>query len=140
MNSKLPRVSVDKSNQYFFAQLVDAHNEGRVVAALHEKSFVKTAKLEKEKPVVRIEKMGEAFGKMVKDAGITAVTYDRSGYIYHGKVKAFAEGMRKAGLTLYTRVQWIIEITTDQIIEIIEDPTVTVTIEIITKKRSFSRK
>lgn len=100
MNTKLPRVSVDKSNQHFFAQLVDVHNEGKVLVALHEKTFAKTAKLEKEKPVARIGKMGEAFGKMVMDAGITAITYDRSGYIYHGKVKAFAEGMRKAGLTL----------------------------------------
>jgi len=56
--------------------------------------------LAKEKPVERVGKMGEAFGKMVKDAGITSVAYDRSGYIYHGKVKAFADGMRKAGLTL----------------------------------------
>lgn len=100
MNTKLTRVSVDKSNKYFFAQLVDIHNEGKILAALHEKTFAKTAKLEKEKPVVVVGKMGEVFGKMIKDAGVTAVAYDRSGYIYHGKVKAFAEGMRKAGLTL----------------------------------------
>lgn len=100
MNSKLPRVSIDKSNQHFFAQLIDIHAEGKVIAALHEKTFAKTAKLEKAKPVERIGKMGEAFGKMVKDAGVTAVAFDRSGYIYHGKVKAFAEGLRKAGLTL----------------------------------------
>jgi len=100
MNSELLRVSVVKSNRYFFAQLVDVHNAGKIVAALHEKSFVKAAKLAKEKPVERVGKMGEAFGKMVKDAGITTVAYDRSGYIYHGKVKAFADGMRKAGLTL----------------------------------------
>lgn len=100
VNSSLLRVSIQKTNQYFFAQLIDVHNNGKVVAALHEKTFAKTAKLEKEKPVTRIEKMGEAFGKMVVDAGIKAVAYDRSGYIYHGKVKAFAEGMRKSGLTL----------------------------------------
>jgi len=100
MNSKLPRVSIDKSNKYFFAQLIDAHQGGKVIAALHEKAFVKSAKLSKEKPLARIEKMGEAFGKQVKEAGVTAVIYDRSGYIYHGKVKVFAEGLRKAGLTL----------------------------------------
>ena len=100
MHTKLPRVSVDKSNKWFFAQLVDIHAEGKILAALHEKTFAKTAKLEKELPVARIGKMGEAFGKMIKDSGVTAVAYDRSGYIYHGKVKAFADGMRKAGLTL----------------------------------------
>ena len=100
MNSKLPRVSIDKSNKYFFAQLVDVHNAGKIIAAIHEKSFTKTAKLEKEKPLDVAGKMGEAFGKVIIDAGVTSVAYDRSGYIYHGKVKAFADGMRKSGLTL----------------------------------------
>lgn len=100
MVSKLPRVSIDKSNRYFFAQLIDAHQGGKVIAALHEKTFVKAEKLSKEKPLARIEKMGESFGKQIKDAGVTAVIFDRSGYIYHGKVKIFADGLRKAGLTL----------------------------------------
>lgn len=100
MVSKLPRVSIDKSNRYFFAQLIDAHQGGKVIAALHEKTFIKAGKLSKEKPLARIEKMGEAFGKQIKDAGVTAVIFDRSGYIYHGKVKIFADGLRKAGLTL----------------------------------------
>lgn len=99
MNSKLPRVSVDKSNQYFFAQLVDVHQGGKVIVAIHEKTF-ESAEAKKMKPVERAGAMGEAFGKLAKEAGVTAVAFDRSGYIYHGKVKAFAEGMRKAGLTL----------------------------------------
>jgi large subunit ribosomal protein L18 len=98
--SQLLRVSIQKTNQYFFAQLIDVHSNGKVVAAIHEKTFKKDASVAKDKPLVRVGKMGEAFGKMALDAGVTAIAYDRSGYIYHGKVKAFADGMRKAGLTL----------------------------------------
>lgn len=98
--SKLPRVSIDKSNKYFFAQVVDAFANGKVLAAVHEKTFTKEAKLEKAKPMEVIEKMGEKLGQDIKKQGVTAVVYDRSGYIYHGKVKAFAEGLRKSGLTL----------------------------------------
>jgi len=100
VNSQLLRVSVQKSNQYFFAQLIDVQNKGKVVVALHQKTFAATATKEKLTPVQVVGLMGEAFGKMVLEAGVRAVAYDRSGYIYHGKIKAFAEGMRKAGLTL----------------------------------------
>jgi len=100
VHSQLLRVSIQKTNQYFFAQLIDVHHDGKVVVALHEKTFAKEPAVAKEKPVARIGKMGEAFAKMVIDAGVKAIAYDRSGYIYHGKVKSFAEGMRKAGLTL----------------------------------------
>lgn len=100
MASKLPRVSINKTNQHFSAQLIDMQAEGKVLAAIHEKTFAKSAKAEKMKPVERIAAMGESFGKMIQEAGVKAVSYDRSGYIYHGKVKAFADGMRKSGLTL----------------------------------------
>lgn len=100
MLSKLPRVSINKTNQYFSAQLIDVAAAGKVIAAVHEKTFAKTEKASKLKPVERIGTMGEVFGKTLKDAGITAIAFDRSGYIYHGKVKAFADGLRKAGLTL----------------------------------------
>lgn len=100
MLSKLPRVSINKTNQYFSAQLIDVASEGKVVAAIHEKTFVKAEKATKLTPVERIGKMGESLGKTLLAAGITAVAYDRSGYVYHGKVKAFADGLRKSGLTL----------------------------------------
>jgi len=98
--SKNLRVSVHKTNKYFSAQLIDVFNGGKILKAIHEKTFAKTAKLTKESPVEIAGKMGEAFGKSVLDSGVKIVSFDRSGYIYHGKVKAFAEGMRKAGLTL----------------------------------------
>lgn len=42
--------------------------------------------------------MGEAIGQRAKDKGIDTVVFDRGGYLYHGRVKALAEGARKAGL------------------------------------------
>ena len=44
------------------------------------------------------EKVGEAIGQRAKDKGIDCVVFDRGGYLYHGRVKALAEGARKAGL------------------------------------------
>ena len=43
-------------------------------------------------------KLGEAFGARLKDKNITKVVFDRNGYLYHGVVKAFADGARKAGI------------------------------------------
>jgi large subunit ribosomal protein L18 len=93
------RVSVNKTNQYLSAQAIQIEG-GKVIASVHQKTFSKKNKLSKEKPVAIAEKMGEEIGKSLKEQGITAVAFDRSGYIYHGKIKAFAEGLRKAGLTL----------------------------------------
>jgi large subunit ribosomal protein L18 len=59
--------------------------------------------LEKEfealKPTVAdAEKLGEAMGRRLKEKNITTVVFDRNGYLYHGVVKALAEGARKAGI------------------------------------------
>jgi len=44
------------------------------------------------------EFFGEIFAKMAKEKGITKIIFDRAGYLYHGKIKAFAESLRKGGL------------------------------------------
>ncbi len=41
---------------------------------------------------------GEVFGRRAKEKGINKIVFDRAGYLYHGRVKAFADGLRKAGL------------------------------------------
>jgi large subunit ribosomal protein L18 len=50
------------------------------------------------KPVEQSFKAGEEFGKLAQDKKIKIIRFDRNGFKYHGRVKAFAEGMRKAGL------------------------------------------
>lgn len=92
------RISVNKTNAYFSAQVIE-QKTGNIVASISQKQYEKDGK-SKAKPVELVGLMGEELGKTLKEKKITSsIAYDRSGYIYHGKVKAFADGLRKAGLT-----------------------------------------
>jgi len=88
-----PRVSVYRSNKAIYAQLVD-DAEARTLAA------VRSAEVEGkglDKAAVA-KKVGELLAQRAKDKGIERVVFDRSGYLYHGRVKALAEGAREGGL------------------------------------------
>ncbi|MFT3981095.1 MAG: 50S ribosomal protein L18 [Ferruginibacter sp.] len=93
--SSKPRLSVFRSNTDIYAQLID-DNSGATIASASSKqkdiSAQKAPKSEKSKLV------GEAIAKKATELGIKEVVFDRSGYIYHGRVKAVAEGAREAGL------------------------------------------
>ncbi|HRD58474.1 MAG TPA: 50S ribosomal protein L18 [Ferruginibacter sp.] len=93
--SSKPRLSVFRSNTDIYAQLIDDNN-GTTIASASSKqkdiSAQKAPKTEKSKLV------GEAIAKKAVELGIKQVVFDRSGYIYHGRVKAVAEGAREAGL------------------------------------------
>lgn len=93
--SSKPRLSVFRSNTDIYAQLID-DNSGATIASASSKqkdiSAQKAPKTEKSKMV------GEAIAKKAVELGIKQVIFDRSGYIYHGRVKAVAEGAREAGL------------------------------------------
>jgi len=88
-----PRVSVQRSNRYVAAQLID-DEKSATLGAVHGKEFPKAAKLEQATLV------GQALAEVAKAAGITAVVFDRSGYQYHGRIKAVAEALRQGGLAL----------------------------------------
>ena len=94
--SSKPRLSVFRSNTDIYAQLID-DNSGATIASASSKqkdiSAQKAPKSEKSKLV------GEAIAKKATELGIKEVVFDRSGYIYHGRVKAVAEGAREGGLT-----------------------------------------
>jgi len=88
-----PRLSVFKSNKAIYAQLVDDIN-GHTLSASSSKELDAAIN-------VTIEKSKEVGKKLAEKAianGITNVVFDRNGYIYHGKLKAFAEGAREGGL------------------------------------------
>jgi large subunit ribosomal protein L18 len=88
-----PRLAVFRSNRGIFAQLVDDES-GRTIAGaswLALKSF-KGSKTEQATAV------GKALAEVAKQKGIEAVVFDRGGYLYHGRVKALAEGAREGGL------------------------------------------
>ncbi|MBC7868496.1 MAG: 50S ribosomal protein L18 [Gloeobacteraceae cyanobacterium ES-bin-316] len=90
-----PRLSVFRSNSEIYAQLIDDTNGATIASASSKQKDIsaqKAAKTEKSKMV------GEAIAKKATELGIKAVVFDRSGYIYHGRVKAVAEGAREGGL------------------------------------------
>ena len=93
--SSIPRLTVFRSNSDIYAQLID-DNSGTTIAAASSRQKDITAqkgpKIEKSKMV------GEALAKKAVELGVKKVVFDRSGYIYHGRVKAVAEGAREAGL------------------------------------------
>jgi large subunit ribosomal protein L18 len=89
-----PRLSVFRSNKQIYAQVIDDTTGSTVAAA---------SSLGKEKPgeggkVAMAAQVGEALAAVCKEKGITQVVFDRGGNIYHGRVKALAEGARKGGL------------------------------------------
>jgi len=88
-----PRVAVFRSNKAIYAQIVDDLAGATVVAA--RSGEVDAAGLEK----TAVAKMvGTLLAQRAKDKGIEQVVFDRSGYLYHGRVKALAEGAREGGL------------------------------------------
>jgi len=97
--SEKPRVSVFRSHQNIYAQIVD-DDAGKTLVA-----FSSISKQLKDKEVKGCDTkgalaVGEFLGKLAVDKDIKKVVFDRSGYAYHGRVKALAEGLRKAGLKL----------------------------------------
>ena len=88
-----PRVSVFRSNKAIYAQLVDDAAAATIVAA--RSSEVDGSGLKKAEVA---KKVGELLAQRAKDKGIERVVFDRSGYLYHGRVKALAEGAREGGL------------------------------------------
>ncbi len=89
-----PRLNVFRSNANIYAQLIDDVNGITLVSASTlEKGFNGAAG-----NCEAAKKIGTELAKRAKAKGITAVVFDRSGYVYHGRVAALAEGAREGGL------------------------------------------
>ncbi len=91
-----PRLVVFRSNQHLYAQLVDDVN-GVTIASSSTQVLNKdgeTLKANRESAT----KVGKDIAAKALEKKIEAVVFDRSGYIYHGKIKALADGAREAGL------------------------------------------
>jgi large subunit ribosomal protein L18 len=90
-----PRLSVFRSNTDIYAQLID-DTKGQTLASASSKDkdilAQKTNKTEKGKLV------GTAIARKATELGIKDVTFDRGGYLYHGRVKSLADGAREGGL------------------------------------------
>lgn len=95
-SSERPRLAVFRSNKNIYAQIID-DSKGVTLASMSSKAKDFAAGQAKTKTEISRE-VGLMLGKKALEAGITTVAFDRAGYKYHGRVKALAEGARKAGL------------------------------------------
>ncbi len=91
--SERPRLSVFRSNSSLFVQLIDDDKSETLVSLSSTK-----VKKGKSTNMDLSKKVGVEFGKKVKEAGVSKVVFDRNGYLYHGKIKSLAEGVREAGI------------------------------------------
>lgn len=94
----VPRISVFRSNRYVYVQAVD-DEAGKAMWGKSSAS-IKGIKDKGVKSVSVAERLGEEFAKVLKKNKVEKAVFDRSGYKYHGKVKAIAEGLRKGGINL----------------------------------------
>jgi len=87
-----PRLSVYRSNKQIYAQIIDDIKGVTIVATSSATVDPKGKKVDLAKEV------GKTIAAKAKEAGIKAVVFDRGGYLYHGRVKALADGAREGGL------------------------------------------
>jgi len=92
-----PRLAVFRSNNHMYAQIIDDQAGATLVSASTLDKDVKSV-IEKTNDVAAAAAVGTAVAKKALEKGITAVVFDRGGFIYQGKVKALAEAAREAGL------------------------------------------
>ena len=94
-NAVKPRLSVFRSNMEIYVQLVNDENGTTIAAASSKEKDIAAQKITK---VEKSKLVGAAVARKASELGIKDVVFDRGGYIYHGRVKAVAEGAREGGL------------------------------------------
>jgi large subunit ribosomal protein L18 len=103
-----PRLSVRRSNKYFYAQLID-DTKGHTILSASSAPSKKKKTAVKEKAVTAKKTttktadsfaVGEIIGKKATEKGIAVAVFDRRSYKFHGRVKSFVDGAKKAGLKI----------------------------------------
>jgi len=92
-----PRLMVNRSARHMFVQIVDDSVGRTLASASTMDESIKSAEGDKS---AKAKLVGALIAERARDAGITAVVFDRGGYQYHGRVAALADSAREAGLTL----------------------------------------
>ena len=93
--SAKPRLSVFRSNSDIYAQLINDDNGTTLASASSKDKDILAQKVNKTE---KSKLVGSAIARKAAELGLTTVVFDRGGYIYHGRVKAVAEGAREGGL------------------------------------------
>lgn len=91
-----PRLSVFRSNKEIYAQIID---DTRGVTLLSASSLEAELSTQKGTKIEIAALVGKSLAAKAQAAGITSVSFDRGGYLYHGRVKSLAEGAREGGLS-----------------------------------------
>jgi large subunit ribosomal protein L18 len=89
-----PRLAVFRSNKHIYAQVIDDESGHTIASANSQESAVKGKTL----TVDTATEVGTLVGARAKDAGVSAVAFDRGGFKYHGRIKALADAARETGL------------------------------------------
>lgn len=89
------RLSVFRSGKHIYAQLID-DKQGKTLASAS--TLDKDLKLKKTGTQDAAKAVGALIAKRAKEAKVTHIVFDRGGYLFHGRVKALAEGAREAGM------------------------------------------
>ena len=92
-----PRLSVFRSAVHIYAQLVDDES-GRTLVQASSREKLDTSGIEAKGRILLSTAVGRLIAQRAKAAGVTQVCFDRGGYLYHGRVKALADGARAGGL------------------------------------------
>ncbi|NND88902.1 MAG: 50S ribosomal protein L18 [Flavobacteriaceae bacterium] len=90
-----PRLAVFRSNKEIYAQLIDDVNGKTITAASSRDKDIDASKVNKTEAAKLV---GKAIAERATKAGVETVSFDRGGYLYHGRVKSLAEGAREGGL------------------------------------------
>jgi large subunit ribosomal protein L18 len=93
--SARPRLNVFRSNKHIYAQIIDDMNGVTLASA---STLDKELSLESTSNLEAAQKIGELVAKRAVEKGISAVVFDRGGYLYHGRIQALANAARENGL------------------------------------------
>lgn len=92
-----PRMTVFRSNKQIYVQLVDDITGETLVSASSKEKEIASQKVNK---IEQAKLVGKRIAEKAKEKGIETVVFDRSGYLYHGRVKNLADAARESGLKL----------------------------------------
>lgn len=94
-----PRLSVFRSEKHIYVQVI-SDETGETLLTTSTLTPEVRGRVQKTADVAAAKVVGEVIGKSCLDKGITAAVFDRNGFLYHGRVRAVAEGAREAGLKI----------------------------------------
>lgn len=93
-----PRLNVFRSSAHIYCQIIDDVKGHTLVAASDLEDDVRERAGDDAAKVARARIVGELIAQRAKEAGVDAVVFDRGGFLYHGRIKAVADGAREGGL------------------------------------------